>query len=433
MIYFCAISVMRNEQQREQAMSQFPNLAPVRQHLTTDHISDVVEHVRSQLEASDLQTKIKPGMRVAIGLGSRGVGCIRDVVTPLVETLLAWGASPFLVPAMGSHGGGTAEGQREVLIGYGLGKLGVPILSNMESVQIGTTPEGMPVYTDTNAAQADAIIVVNRIKPHTAFRNHWESGLMKMLAVGLGKERGAATIHGWGLRDAMPAAARVALAKLPVVAGIAIVENGQHQPAAIELIPADQIEAREPALLQLAWQHLPRIPLEPLDLLILQEIGKDISGTGMDLNVVGMWRRTGGTPQPDFRVITALDLTPNSHGNAVGVGYCDIIPQRLADKIDRHVTYTNCLTAGNYNGGKIPITLPTDQDVINAALPRTNPAQARVVVARNTLDLGILWVSESLLADVPNHATLEQIGPPQPMTFDALGRFVLPEISVAAH
>src|SRR4051794_37808468 len=201
-------------------MLNFPNLAPVRQELTTEHIADLSSHVRSQLQSSNLRQRIKTGMRVAVGLGSRGVACISDVVTPLVETLFEWGANPILIPAMGSHGGGTAEGQREVLIGYGLGKLGAPILSNMESVQIGVTPEGMPVYSDINASQADAIIVVNRIKPHTAFRNHWESGLMKMLAVGLGKERGAATIHGWGLRDAMPAAARVVLAKLPVVAGI---------------------------------------------------------------------------------------------------------------------------------------------------------------------------------------------------------------------
>jgi hypothetical protein len=146
-----------------------------------------------------------------------------------------------------------------------------------------------------------------------------------------------------------------------------------------------------------------------------------------------MWRRTGGLPQPDFRVITALDLTPNSHGNAVGVGYCDLIPQRLADKIDRQATYTNCLTAGNFNGAKLPITLPTDRDVISAALPRTNPVQARVVVARNTLDLGILWASESLLEQVATVTTLEQIGPPQPMTFDAMGHFSLPELRMAAH
>ncbi len=413
-------------------MSQsFPCLAPVRQHLTTDHIADVESHVRQQLAALPLRARIRPGMRVAIGLGSRGIGCIRSVVATLVAELLALGAHPFLTPAMGSHGGGTAEGQRDVLIGYGLGELGAPIVSNMDAVQIGTAPTGMPVYADANVIKADAIIVVNRIKPHTSFRNSWESGLMKMLAVGFGKEMGAATIHGWGVRDAMPEAARVVLQTLPVLLGIGIIENGEHAPAAVEVIAAEAIEAWEPALLQLAWQHLPRIPLEPLDLLILQEIGKDISGTGMDLNIVGMWRRTGGLPQPDFRVITALDLTANSHGNAIGVGYCDLIPQRLADKVDGQITATNCLTSGNYNGGKIPITLPSDQAVIAAALPRTNPTQARVVLARNTLDLGLLWVSETLLDQVGAAAGMEQIGPPQPMAFDAAGRLSTPRFDDA--
>lgn len=409
-----------------------PSLAPVRQRLTTDTVADPGASVRAQLAALPLAAAVRPAMSVAVGIGSRGIACLAQVVTPLLEELRALGARPFFVPAMGSHGGGTAEGQAEVIRSYGLGDLGVPIHSSMETVLVGATPEGMPVYTDRHAAEADAIFVINRVKPHTAFRNHWESGLMKMLAVGLGKAQGAATLHGWGIRDAMPAAARVVLAKLPVVAAIGIVENGHHQPAAVEVIPAAQIEAREPALLTLAWQHLPRIPLEPLDLLILQEIGKDISGTGMDLNVVGMWRRTGGPVSPDFRAIVALDLTPHSHGNAVGVGYCDLIPQRLADKIDRAATYTNCLTAGNFNGAKLPITLPTDRDAITAALPRTDPSQVRAVIARNTLDLGLLWVSAPLLPQLSQHPTLEQVGPPAPMTFDATGRLLLPEISLAA-
>lgn len=416
-------------------MSTLPEIVPVRQHLTTGQIGDVAAHVRGQLQSLPLAASIRPGMRVAVGVGSRGIGCIGMVVTALVEELLALGARPYLVPAMGSHGGGTAEGQAEVLAGYGLGseRLGAPIRSNMETVQIGTTPAGMPVYCDANAVQADAIIVVNRVKPHTAFRNRWESGLFKMLAVGLGKERGAATLHSWGIADAIPAAARVVIATLPVVAAIGIVENGQHQPAQIEAIPAAAIEAREPELLDAAWTHLPRIPLEPLDLLVLQEIGKDISGTGMDLNVVGMWRRTGGPVAPDFRAIVALDLTPNSHGNAVGVGYCDLIPQRLADKVDWPATYTNCLTAGNFNGGKQPITLPTDRAAITAALPRTAPSQARLVIARNTLDLGLLWVSTALLPDIANSPQLEPIGPAQPLTFDAAGALTLPEALAATH
>src|SRR5690606_22187401 len=221
-------------------MPDLPAIAPVRQHLTTDQIADVPAHVRDQLAALPLSATIQPGMSVAVGVGSRGISCINAVVTTLVEELLRLGAQPFLVPAMGRHGGGTAEAQANVLVSYGLGsdRLGVPIRSSMETVQIGTTADGIPVYTDVHAAQADAIIVVNRIKPHTAFRNFWESGLLKMLAVGLGKELGAATLHSWGIRDAMPAAARVVIENLPVVAGIGIVENGHHQPAIIEVVPA---------------------------------------------------------------------------------------------------------------------------------------------------------------------------------------------------
>jgi hypothetical protein len=414
--------------------NQFPAVAPVRQHLTTDHIADVPSYVRTQLHNLPLSARIRPGMRVAVGVGSRGIGCIREVVTTLVDELLALGAHPYLVPAMGSHGGGTATGQEEVLVSYGLGPatLGVPIRSSMATVQIGATSAGMPVYWDANAAEADAVLAVNRIKPHTAFRNRWESGLFKMLAVGFGKAEGAAAIHSWGIQDAMPAAARVVLAQQPVVAGIGIVENGQHQPAEIAVLGAEEIEAREPALLELAWRHLPRIPLEPLDVLVLQEIGKDVSGTGMDLNVVGMWRRTGGPVQPDFRAIAALDLTPNSHGNAVGIGYCDLIPQRLRDKVDWPATYTNCLTAGNFNGGKAPITLPTDRDVIAAALPHSGPVQVRMVIARNTLDLGLLWVSTALLEELDRFANLEQVGPPQPLSFAADGALILQAPAIAA-
>lgn len=404
-------------------MSKFPQVAPVRQLVTVEHIPDVEAHVRCALADLPLAAHVRPGMRVAVGVGSRGIGCINAVVTTLVRELQALGAQPFLVPAMGSHGGGTAAGQREVLIGYGLGPdpLGVPILSDMDAVRIGATDAGMPVYWDRHAAQAEAVIVVNRIKPHTAFRAPWESGLFKMLAVGLGKEQGAATVHSWGIATAMPAAARVVLGRMPVIAGIGIVENGQHQPAIIAVLPAAAIEAQESKLLAEAWRHLPRIPLQPLDVLVLQAIGKDISGTGMDLNVVGMWRRTGGPVVPEFRTIVALDLTEHSHGNAVGVGYADVITRRLRAKVDLDVTYTNCLTAINFNGAKLPITLATDRDAIAAALPRQAPAAARLVLVRNTLELGTLWVSAPLLAGVAASPILEQIGPLQDLPFDASG------------
>lgn len=406
---------------------QFPQIALVRQHLSSESIDDPEAETRRLLSEMPLAERIRPGMQVAVGVGSRGISCIRDVVNGIIAEIRACGAEPFLVPAMGSHGGGTADGQREVLESYGLGEAqtGAPIRSDMSVTEAGRTPDGMPVYFNTVAAQADAIMVVNRIKPHTSFRNQWESGLFKIMAVGLGKHQGAATIHAWNVRNAVPAAARVILATQPIVAGVAIVENGHHQPLHIAALPAEDIEDSEPALLEMAWKHLLRIPFDPLDLLVLQEMGKDISGTGMDTNVIGMWRRTGGPIDPDYRVLCALDLTPNSHGNAVGVGYCDLIPQRLRAKIDFNATYTNCLTAGNFSGAKLPITLPTDRDVLQAGLPPRDPDSARLVIVRNTLDLETIWVSEGLLSEVQASSDMEQVSPLQPLAFDKDGTLLL--------
>ncbi len=403
-------------------------MAPVRQHVVTERVPDVAAAVSEGLRALPLAERVRPGMRVAVGAGSRGISSIREVVTTVVGELLALDAQPFLVPAMGSHGGGTAEGQRQVLVDYGLGpdRLGVPIQSDMEAVQIGETEDGTPVYFDRFANDADGIIICNRIKEHTSFRGPWESGLMKMLAVGLGKRQGAAAYHARGVGNTFPQVARFILAQRPVLFGVGIVENGLHEPARIAVLPAERIEADEPGLLDLARTMRPGVPLEPLDLLIVQEMGKDISGTGMDLNVIGMWRRLGGPITPNIKVIAALDLTANSHGNAIGVGHADLITQRLRDKIDVAATYTNCLTAGNLAGGKIPITLPTDRDVIAAALAGGNMAEARVVWIRNTLTLDQMWVSEALLPDVAASPSLELIGAPASVTYDDQGALTLP-------
>ena len=403
-------------------------MAPVRQHVVTERVPDVAAAVREGLQALPLAARVRPGMRIAVGVGSRGISSIREVVTTVVAELLAQGAQPFLVPAMGSHGGGTAEGQREVLAGYGLGpeQLGVPIYSDMEAVEIGETDDGTPVYFDRYASDADGIVICNRIKEHTSFRGLWESGLMKMLAVGLGKRQGAAAYHARGVGETFPPVARFILAQRPVLFGVGIVENGLHAPARIAVIPAERIEAEEPALLDLARTMRPGVPLEPLDLLLVQEMGKDISGTGMDLNVIGMWRRLGGPITPNFKIVAALDLTANSHGNAIGVGHADLITQRLRDKIDVAATYTNCLTAGNLAGGKIPMTLPTDRDVLAAALAGVEPSRARVVWIRNTLTLDRMWVSEALLPDVAMASTLEPVGAPTEVVFDNQGALILP-------
>jgi hypothetical protein len=402
-------------------------VAPVRQRVSTERVADISSEVRQGLHALPLHALVRPGARIAVAVGSRGISCLPTVVQTLLEELKALQAEPFLVPAMGSHGGGTAEGQRTVLEGYGLGseKLGVPILSSMETLQIGATPEGMPVYFDKHAAGAQGIIVVNRIKEHTAFKGRWESGLLKILSVGLGKAQGAAEIHTRGVQEAMPAAARLVLAKMPVLAGIGIVENGYHQPARIVVLPAAQLEAEEPTLLDLARRLTPKIPFETLDLLVVQEMGKDVSGTGMDLNVIGMWRRTGGPVVPQITTIAVLDLTENSHGNAIGVGHADLITHRLYDKIDLGATYTNCLTSHNLAGGKIPITLPTDRETIETALAGIVPEQARLAIVRNTLELDLLWASEALLSTVAQAPTLEQIGPLRPLNFDSKGNLML--------
>jgi hypothetical protein len=409
-----------------------PRVVPFRQQVAAQRVDDVAATVRAELRAIPLDKHVQPGMRIAVGVGSRGISCLYEVVRALVEELQTAGAEPFLVPAMGSHGGGTAEGQRAILEGYGLKPevLGIPIQSSMDTVLVGKTEKGMPVYFDSHAARADGIIVVNRIKQHTAFHGPWESGLLKILAVGLGKAAGAAEIHNWGIAEAMPAAARFLLANLPVIVGIGIVENGLHEPACIQVLRAERIEAEEPKLLGLARSLLPRIPgaLFPLDVLVLREIGKDISGTGMDLNVVGMWRRTGGVVDPPIERLIVLDLTERSHGNAIGVGYADLIPQRLRDKIDPTATYTNCLSSHNWSGGRIPITLPTDADVIEAGLAGLTPERVRIVLLRNTLELEMLWVTEALAEAAQSTAHLERLGPARPLTFDPSGNLNWPEV-----
>lgn len=396
---------------------------PVRQQVAGERIADVSAMVRDGLQALPLAGQVRRGERIAIAVGSRGISCLRPVVQTLVEALLACEAHPFLVPAMGSHGGGTAEGQRQVLEGYGLvpDELKAPIVSDMATVQIGETDKGMPVYFDRQAVQADGIIAINRIKEHTAFKGRWESGLMKILSVGLGKEAGARTIHNWGVREAMPAAARVVIEKMPLLAGIGIVENGYHEPARVAVLPPECIEEEEAGLLVLARALMPKIPMEPLHLLVVKEMGKDISGTGMDLNVIGMWRRIGGPVAPQFDTIAVLDLTTQSHGNAIGVGHADLISQRLREKIDHQATYTNCLTSHNLAGGKIPVTLPDDRAVLVAGLAGIDPQEARVLFIRNTLDLETFWVSRALAAEAAAMPSLETLGPLRAVAFDGNG------------
>jgi hypothetical protein len=403
-------------------------VTPVRQHVSTEAVADVATAVRAGLDELPIRERVSRGMRICVAVGSRGITGYADVVGAVIAAVREAGGEPFLVPAMGSHGAATAEGQRGVLERAGMGAFDAPIFSSLDTVQIGTTPGGTPVLWDTFAAAADGVIVVNRVKAHTAFRGAWESGLFKMIAVGLGKARGADVIHAHGIDTAMPAAARVAISARPVIAGVAIVENGCHAPARVEVIAGERIEAEEPRLLELARALQPHLPFESLDLLVVEQMGKDISGTGMDTNVIGMWRRNGGLRVPDIRCLAVLELTGGSHGNATGIGMADVVPQRLVDQVDWAATYTNCLAARNFAGARRPLTLPSDRDVFAIGCAGVEPAACRLALVRNTLALDLLWVSSALLEDVRRHPQLEVVGAPRAVRFDESGRLLPPTL-----
>ena len=385
-----------------------PRMVPVRQKFALPQLADPVAHVRQELSALALPNL--KHRRVAVAVGSRGIADLVFLVREIVCFLQSRGACPFVVPAMGSHGGATAEGQAEVLAGYGITEqaLGIPVFSSMDVAVIGQSPQGLPVYCDAAAHDADAIVLINRIKPHTQFRAPIESGLLKMLAVGLGKDKGAALIHGHGidgLVNLIPAFADVFLQSGKILFGVGVVENARHKAALIRALPPEAMAAQEALLLREARKLLPRLPVDSLDLLILDRIGKDISGPGMDSNVTGRIM-ANGVPDPEsprIGLVSALDLTEESHGNAVGVGLADFISQRLANKIDLHATYVNALIGGFPVQGKLPMIMPNDRALLNAAavLTGTMPLnRAAIIHADSTLNLEKILVSESLLCRI---------------------------------
>lgn len=400
--------------------NRVPRVLPVQQDIRADSIDDVAGAVRRELDAIGLGDRVKPGQRIAITAGSRGFPYNVTVIRTIAEELRKLGAAPFIVPAMGSHGGATAEGQRQMVESLGVTEaaVGCPVVSSMETIQTGVTPSGVPIYCDSNALKSDGIILFNRVKPHTAFRGKVESGLCKIATVGLGKQVGAEALHKAGLGPAIIDAARVNLTKTPIIGGIATVENYREQPARIKGLPAEEIIEGEAELLKVAWEYFPGLPFDDLDVLIVDRMGKEISGTGMDVNVIGMHRRVGGAGKPDIRTIVCLDLTDASHGNALGVGFADLVPQRLVDKIDRATTYANVLTTGFYGTGKIPVTLPTPADCVVAAMQPFDPDTVRLVRIRDTKHLDRLWVSTALLPLVEANPALKVIGPAEPLVIN---------------
>lgn len=412
----------------------FPRMVKMRQKFEAPVLEDVKKRVSVLITGSELKERVKPGDKVAITAGSRGIAHIAEIVATVVGQVKELGANPFVVPSMGSHGGATAEGQLAVLESYGIteNSIGAPIHSSMEVVKIGEIKGDVPVFMDKIAFNSDAVIVVNRVKPHTSFRGPVESGLMKMLAIGLGDHAGASLVHSFGsrgLREMVPMAARVMLEKTNVVLGIAILENAYDQTAKILSVEPEDFEKVEPTLLEEARQLMPHLPFNEIDLLIVDEIGKNISGTGMDTNIIGrlMIRGEKEFEKPEINEIIVRDITPESHGNAIGVGLADITVKRVIDNMDSHATYTNVLTSGFLNRANIPPTFDTDKEAISTALgtfKRIKTEQVKVVRIKNTLELEKVYISEVLLKEAEGRADIEIVGSPEQMSFDAEGNLL---------
>jgi hypothetical protein len=402
-----------------------PRVVRVRQEFDRTRLADPCAAVAGGLR-SVLRSSLRPGARVAITAGSRGIQNLVAMTRSAVDTVRALGAQPFIVPAMGSHGGATDEGQKALLAGLGISEtaMGCPVVSSVAVEEVGRTPAGVPVYLDRHALHADGIIAINRVKLHTIFRGDVESGLCKILAVGLGKHRGAQQIHKIGEASIVVESARVILARAPILAGVAVLENSLDETMEIHVVPPDRFEATDAALLKRCWTLLPRVPFDPLDVLVVDQMGKNISGTGMDTNVIGIGGRIAGKMMmgsPFVSAIVALGLTAETHGNANGIGLADLTTRRLVDAIDYKATYTNVFTTRLWSAGRLPLILETDREAIAAAVGEVPPEEVRLARIRNTLNLEELDISEALVPEARKRG-LAVLGDPRPMAFDATGR-----------
>ncbi|MBD2844999.1 DUF362 domain-containing protein [Paenibacillus sp. IB182496] len=407
-----------------------PRMVRIKQKFDGTELPDPIADLRAALGGPGCIERIKPGMKVAVAVGSRGVSRIDELTRCLVEAIKAAGGEPFIVPCMGSHGGATAEGQAEVLAHLGIdeARTGAPVRSSMEVVLLDRLDNGLPVYADKiSAEEADAIVVINRVKPHTAFRGRIESGMLKMISIGLGKQKGAEACHQLGFKymaENVPAMAKVMLEKLPIVFGVAVVENAYDRICLVEALPAEGIEAREEVLLEEAKARLPKFLFPEFDVLVMDYIGKNISGDGADPNVTGRYPTPYAHGGPQVNKMVVLDLTKESKGNANGVGTADFTTQRLVDKADWPGTYANGLTSTVCAPTKQATTLASDRDAIRAAVKTCNIldyTQVKLIRIRDTLHLGEIEISESMLEEARRHPDIEIVSEPYEWQFDKEG------------
>jgi hypothetical protein len=406
-----------------------PEVALVRNTGKQSELANVSNEVHDQLSKLGLAGRIKPGSRVAITAGSRGIANIADILRVVIEDLFKVGAKPFIVPAMGSHGGATAEGQLELLDEYGITEytLGVPIHSSMETTEIGKTSGGVAVHMDKHAWESDAIAVIGRVKNHTAVKGPIQSGLCKMLAVGLGKQSGAETMHTFGLAENIPAAAQLILDSGKVAFGLAIVENAFHRTHTISAIPPEEFQKTDKDLLILSESLRLKLPFENLDVLVVDWLGKNLASAGMDMNVIGLWRFTMLPPySPIYKRIVVLRVTPESHGNCLGIGRADFTTRQLVSEYQAEKVYWNAIVANGPDAAKIPIALDTEVEAVEVAVRSAKPEGGPVELVRikDTSNLDEFYVSVGLIEQIRNNPEFTIIREPGKMPQDDYGRLL---------
>ncbi len=416
-------------------MENLPKIFKLRQKIDAPRLENSEKRVNELLDQFEIQKKVKRGERIALTAGSRGIRDKPQVLKAIIERLKDLGASPYVVPCMGSHGGATAKGQIEVLESLGITEqsVGAPILSSIEVEKIGKTEFGMPVLIDRNLCNVDKIIVVNRIKPHTDFRGAFESGLIKMMVIGMGKPEGAMMAHRLTIKHGFPAvlteAGSMILKKLPIFFGVGIIENPYDETAFIDLLRPEEMMEKEKVLLKKAKRLMPRLPFDHADILIVDELGKNVSGAGMDTNVIGRINFIGSfkPEKPRITRIFVRDLTEATHGNACGIGMADYTTKRLVEKIDYPSTYINCITSMTPEDGRVPIFFEKDGDALSAACDNSgvfDPKDLRILWIKNTLELQYLYASQSLLKEVRLNSKLDVLSRFFDFPFDENGNLI---------
>lgn len=404
-----------------------PGMAHVRQRFDVHRLESIQDAMSGQLARPEIAARIIPGSTIAIGVGSRGISNLEESVRALVSEIKERGGVPFIFPAMGSHGGATAEGQTKVLAGYGITeeRVGAPVHASMETVLITKMADGTPLYMDRHAHEADGVVLINRVKPHTTVRGTIQSGIIKMMIIGMGKIDGATIMHGQHGMDrfdqVLPLAAEALMPHIPFLFGVALIEDAYDHTAKIEAILPENLVDRETDLQALSNTYMGRLYFDDIDVLVIDRIGKEISGNGFDPNIAGRnCRGVSGFDRPLVKRLVLLDLSDETHGNATGLGLADVITRRLFDRIDFASTYANVITSAYLDGAAVPIVMETPEDAVRLAIKttiRVRPEDIRLVRIKDTLNIEEIYVSEAMMDEVHAHPNLEVMHEPEPMVW----------------